>query len=105
MPKSKIKAEKKVSLKKINQNEIIELLTATFLQLKDELGQKKFEKKIYKAAKILTSGAKKKEKETEKKVEETKVKEIIKPTKKVAIAKISKKKTTKSAVAKKSRKA
>ena len=77
MAKSKPKISKSISLKKEINQQLTAQLTTTLPGLKEILGDKKFESRIKKAAKLLSEGIKEK------------VPEIIKQEKK----KVSKKKT------------
>lgn len=58
MLNKKEKESRKDSLEKTTFNEIIPLLTKALERLKVTLGEKKFEKRIRKAAKLLTGGIK-----------------------------------------------
>jgi predicted transcriptional regulator len=60
MAKSKTKKiAKKVSPKKQAQIDAIQKLNSAFADLKESIGEKKFEARIKKAAKLLTDGVKK----------------------------------------------
>lgn len=58
MIKKKATGKKKTSLKETIIQEITPLLTAALATLKDRLGEKKLEKRIKKAARLLVSGIK-----------------------------------------------
>lgn len=58
MIKKKSTEKKKQPVKKTASSEIIPVLTSALLSLKEKLGEKKFEKRIKKAAKMMTSGIK-----------------------------------------------
>jgi len=58
MEKTKEKTEKKVSFKKKLQQQITATLDSSLSGLKDILGQKKFDSRIRKAAKLLSEGIK-----------------------------------------------
>ena len=60
MGDGKSKAPKKLSFKKQVNLEIIETLTMSLPRLKELLGEKKFEGRIEKAAKLLSAGVKEK---------------------------------------------
>ena len=60
MGDGKSKAPKKLSFKKQVNLEIIETLTVSLPRLKEILGEKKFEGRIEKAAKLLSAGVKEK---------------------------------------------
>ena len=96
----KITTKKETTLKEKITSEITLLLTSALATLKDGLGEKKFEKRIKKAAKLLSAGIK-----TSGRMKPVAAKEIIKPTikktkvKKEAIPKPAKK-TVKPAVKK-----
>jgi hypothetical protein len=59
MAKSKTKIVKKVSPKKQAQLYAVQKLSSAFADLKELLGEKKFEARIKKAAKLLTDSIKK----------------------------------------------
>ncbi|MGZ8559358.1 MAG: hypothetical protein ACXWWC_13530 [Chitinophagaceae bacterium] len=60
MAKSKTKATKTISLKKEINQQLTNQLTTTLPGLKEILGEKKFESRIKKAAKLLSNGIKEK---------------------------------------------
>lgn len=63
MSSEKVKAPKKISRKKQVQLEITETLRIALAGLKDVIGEKKFESRIAKAAKLLSIGIKAKKTE------------------------------------------
>jgi hypothetical protein len=60
MGKKKTKEPKKLSLKKQVNLEVVQTLSAALPHLKEILGEKKFEDRIEKAAKLLSGGVKEK---------------------------------------------
>jgi hypothetical protein len=58
MVKSKSTVKKKASPKQTISSDITHLLNTTLVQLKESLGEKKFEKRLKKAVKVLTHGVK-----------------------------------------------
>ena len=63
MSSEKVKAPKKISRKKQVQLEITETLRTALAGLRDLLGEKKFESRLSKVAKLLSAGIKDKKKE------------------------------------------
>ena len=83
MIKKKLTVNKKESAKEIAIKETITLLTAALIKLKPGLGEKKFEKRIRKAAKLLTQGIKSKSPQ-KKAVKKKSIKKAVKKTIKTA---------------------
>ncbi len=88
MAKDKIIAPEAVTSGKITRQEIEKRLTTVFADLQREIGDKKFKQRVKKASKLLSHGAKKKEKDEDKtaKVKSVEVKKTLSP-KKVVVAK------------------